>query len=98
MSPEEVAEALDANRVEVVGVPWDCSDGFLCAYWRRPESYLEPYVRACISGIARLHPAVVARGMDRLRRDLQTGAWMRRHADLLDLEEIDLGYRLVVSG
>jgi SAM-dependent methyltransferase len=98
MSPEEVADALDQSRIEVVGVPWDCTDGFLGAYWRRPESYLNPSVRACISGIARLHPEVVARGMGRLRRDLHTGTWARRHADLLDLEEIDLGYRLVVSG
>jgi SAM-dependent methyltransferase len=98
MSPEEVADALGASRIEVVRVPWDCTDGFLGAYWRRPESYLDPSVRACISGIARLHPEVVARGIGRLRRDLQTGTWARRHADLLDLKEIDLGYRLVVSG
>jgi SAM-dependent methyltransferase len=98
MSLEDVADGLDTSRIEVVGVPWDCTDGFLGAYWRRPESYLDPSVRACISGIARLHPGVVARGMGRLRRDMETGAWARRHADLLDFEEIDLGYRLVVSG
>jgi SAM-dependent methyltransferase len=98
MSPEEVADALDASRIESVGVPWDCTDGFLGAYWRRPESYLDRSVRACISGIARLHPEVVARGIGRLRRDLQTGTWARRHADLLHIKELDLGYRLVVSG
>jgi SAM-dependent methyltransferase len=98
MSPEEVADAVDASRIESVGVPWDCTDGFLGAHWRRPESYLDPSVRACISGIARLHPEVVARGIGRLRRDLQTGAWARRHADLLHIKELDIGYRLVVSG
>jgi SAM-dependent methyltransferase len=98
MSPEEVADAVDASRIESVGVPWDCADGFLGAYWRRPESYLDPFVRACISGIARLHPEVVARGIGRLRRDIRTGAWARRHADLLQIDELDLGYRLVVSG
>jgi SAM-dependent methyltransferase len=28
MSPEEVADAVDASRIESVGVPWDCTDGF----------------------------------------------------------------------
>src|SRR6185295_18476582 len=46
------AEALGANRVEVVRVPGDCSDGFLSAYWRRPEAYLDPAVRAGISVLA----------------------------------------------
>jgi len=98
LSPEEVADALDASRIESVRVPWDCTDGFLGAYWRRPESYLDPSVRACISAIARLHPEVVARGIGRLRHDLQTGTWARRHADLERIKELDLGYRLVVSG
>ncbi|HEX6475895.1 MAG TPA: class I SAM-dependent methyltransferase, partial [Acidimicrobiales bacterium] len=29
LSPEQVADTLDADRVEVVPVPWDCRDGFL---------------------------------------------------------------------
>ena len=29
--------------------------------------------------------------------DLQSGAWRERYAHLLDLEELDLGYRLVVA-
>jgi hypothetical protein len=32
----------------------------------------------------------------RLESDLESGEWKRRHADLLDLDELDLGYRLVV--
>jgi hypothetical protein len=32
-----------------------------------------------------------------LRRDLETGAWDRRYADLLALDEYDAGYRLVVA-
>ena len=30
-------------------------------------------------------------------RDLESGAWERRHADLLELEELDRGYRLLVA-
>ena len=96
-APEDVADAIGADRVEVVPVPHDCQDGFAGAYWRRPERYLDPSVRACISGFARLDEAVVDRGIARLAGDLDSGAWHDRHRDLLDKPELDLGYRLVVA-
>lgn len=97
-SPEQVAQVIEAERIEVVPVPWDCADGFLGAYWRRPDRYLDESVRACISGIARLPADVVGGAMRRLREDLEAGRWAERHAQLQDLPELDLGYRLVVSG
>jgi SAM-dependent methyltransferase len=92
----EQAAALDAE-VEVVPVPWDCSDGFFSSFWRRPEAYLDPAVRAGISTLAGREPAL-ADGLRRLRADIESGAWARRHADLLELDELDLGYRLLVGG
>jgi SAM-dependent methyltransferase len=89
------AAALRAT-VEVVPVPWDCRDGFFSAFWRRPEAYLDPAVRAGISTMARREDEL-AEGIARLRADLESGEWARRHADLLDLEELDLGYRLLVA-
>jgi SAM-dependent methyltransferase len=89
------AAALQAS-VEVVPVPWDCRDGFFSAFWRRPEAYLDPAVRAGISTMARREDEL-ADGIARLRADLESGEWARRHADLLDLEELDLGYRLLVA-
>ena len=78
-------------------VPRDMQDGVLGAYWCRPEAYLEPAVRANCSGLALADPAVVARGVAALEADLASGEWQRRHADLAELDEIDLGYRLVVA-
>jgi SAM-dependent methyltransferase len=95
---EVVAEIVGASRVEVVPTPADCTDGFASAYWRRPEQYLSPSVRAGISAFARLDPAEVEAGMARLERDLASGAWHQRHADLLQLDSIDAGLRLVVAG
>ena len=37
-------------------------------------------------------------GLARLAADLDSGAWHERHADLLELDELDVGYRLVVAG
>jgi SAM-dependent methyltransferase len=89
------AAALQAS-VEAVPVPWDCRDGFFSAFWRRPDAYLDPAVRAGISTMARREDEL-ADGIARLRADLESGEWAKRHADLLDLEELDLGYRLLVA-
>jgi SAM-dependent methyltransferase len=89
-------EAWPDAEVRVVPVPADCRDGFLACWWRRPEAYLDERVRAAISAFPRLPAAVVARAVAALREDLATGRWQAEHADLLHLDELDCGYRLVV--
>ena len=42
-------------------------------------------------------PEELAPGLERLQADLESGAWAERHADLLECEELDLGYRLLVA-
>lgn len=81
--------------VRAVPIPHDCADGFLEAYWRRPEAYFDPNARLAISSFARV--ANVDVGLAALRRDLDDGTWARRNADLLTKNEIDLGYRLVIG-
>ena len=93
---DQVAEIIGADRIETVLVPHDCSDGFGPAYWRRPAAYLDPDVRACISGLARLPTKDLEPGLERLRQDLDTGAWQARHRDLPNLNTIDAGLRLIV--
>lgn len=87
---------LGAVRVTPVPVPHDCSDGFLYAYWRRPAAYLDPHVRSGSSSFWAVGNADA--GLDRLRRDLETGEWDRRYGELLARDEYDAGYRLVVAG
>lgn len=93
---EMVCETLGTTRVETIPVPHDCTDGFQAAYWRRPEQYLDPQVRGGISSLARLSPEEVAPGLERLQKDLASGAWAERYADLLNRDEMDFGYRLVI--
>jgi SAM-dependent methyltransferase len=92
-----IAEHLQDVETIPLPVPHDCTDGVFGAYWRRPEAYLDPSVRASISGLALLDAQVVEPAMARLAADLRSGAWRRRHADLLELSEIDLGYCVIVG-
>ena len=78
-----------------VPIPCDCADGFLCAYWRRPAAYLDPRIRAAISSFWALGD--VSEALARLEADLVSGAWTERYGQLLELEEFDCGYRLVVT-
>ena len=54
---DTLAALLDRPVITPVPVPHDCADGFGAAYWRRPEAYLDPAVRAGISLLARADPA-----------------------------------------
>ncbi|WP_416964381.1 methyltransferase domain-containing protein [Streptomyces sp. Agncl-13] len=94
---ERLAALLGGARVESVPVPHDCTDGFGAAYWRRPHAYLDPRVRAGISMLAQTGEDALAPGLAALRDDLTTGRWHERYADLLALDTIDVGYRLLVA-
>jgi hypothetical protein len=84
-------------RVEEVPIPHDCTDGFFGAYWKRPSAYLRADVRRGISVLGQLNPAVVARALAKLERELETGAWAEETGRHLPGEMLDLGYRLVVG-
>ena len=86
---------LGPVQITPVLVPQDCRDGFLYAYWRRPAAYLDARIRSGSSSFWAIGKAEA--GLRKLRRDLETGAWDRRYADLLTLDEYDAGYRLVVA-
>lgn len=86
---------LGPAEIVPVPIPKDCSDGFLAAYWQRPKAYLDPRVRKGISSFWKIENA--AAGLEQLARDIDDGTWRKRYRALLDLQEIDAGYRLVRS-
>lgn len=88
---------LQTDDVRSVPVPHDCTDGFLGAFWRRPEAYLDPIVRAGISSLCAMDQAILRAGLELLVEDLQSGEWAARHADLRERNELDIGYRLIVA-
>jgi SAM-dependent methyltransferase len=94
-SLDELRRELGAVEVCDVPLPHDCADGFLGAYWRRPDAYLDAAVRLAISSFSKI--SHVADGLARLAADLASGEWNRRYGALLSRASLDLGYRLVVT-
>ncbi|HET6571721.1 MAG TPA: class I SAM-dependent methyltransferase [Solirubrobacterales bacterium] len=94
---ERLEALLPGLRVEPVPVPASCTDGFCIALWDRPEAHLDPDVRRSSSIWHQLPEDVTARGLERLRRDLASGEWDRRHGELRTKAELDVGLRLVTA-
>lgn len=95
---DRLGAVLDVREVQPVPVPFDCTDGFGAAFWGRPEAMLRPDVQAGMSFLAQLDPEARRRGTDRLAADLSSGRWDERFDHLRDLDELDVGYRLVIAG
>jgi SAM-dependent methyltransferase len=96
-SVADVAEYIADCRVDRIAIPHDCVDGFLGAYWRRPEAYLDPNVRMGMSAFALLNADVVNRGVARLGSDLESGVWEQQFGHLRTLDALDVCYRLIVT-
>jgi SAM-dependent methyltransferase len=88
---------LKDAEVRSLPVPHDCEDGFGAAFWRRPEAYLDPVVRAGMSFFAKTRSSELRDGLRQLSDDLATGRWHEENAGLLDLDEYDVGYCLIVG-
>jgi DNA-binding transcriptional MerR regulator len=91
-----LAGAIGA-RAKPVPIPWDCTDGFFEAYWRRPGAYLEDHVRRAVSAWTRVGLEAEQRAVRNLRDDLASGRWAERNRDLIDLDAAELGLRLLVA-
>jgi SAM-dependent methyltransferase len=89
---------LDLREVRTVPLPPDCVDGFGVAFWARPEALLDPAVQAGMSWLAMLPVDERERGADRLRSDLDSGEWDRRHGHLRSESSYDGGYRIALAG
>ena len=94
-SIEDLAQILGPLRVIPVPIPYDCTDGFLCAYWRRPHAYLDEDVRRAISTFSRVLD--FEDGLRCLEKDLQSGEWKQRYNHLFHYDSMDYGYRVVVT-
>jgi SAM-dependent methyltransferase len=95
---DRLCELLGDARSEVLPVPRECEDGFMAAWWARPEAYLDPAIRAATSTWHDLPEPAVDRALTRLREDLDNGDWQRRYSSILAKDELDVGLRLITAG
>ncbi len=92
---DEIKQYFTPLTVNPLLIPHDCRDGFLGCFWQRPEAYLQPAVRACISTFTKIK--YLDSGLKRLRAELLSGAWSAKYSALLSKTEVDLGYRILVA-
>jgi hypothetical protein len=93
----DAASVLGRIEQMPVPIPWDCLDGFEGAYWRRPHALLEPDAWRSMSALALIPEADRDAGMRRLRAELSGGVWKRRWPELFEIDELDLGYRVLLA-
>jgi ubiquinone/menaquinone biosynthesis C-methylase UbiE len=98
----DVVALVQSNSQRTVEIsplmlPHDLTDMFFAAGWRRPEIYLNPYVRAGISALALADASVVEKGAGLLEEDLNSGQWDAKYGEIRKLTEIDAGYRFLCA-
>lgn len=98
----KIIELISVNNyrnveVSTLMLPYDLSDLFAAAGWRRPEIYLDSVVRASISAFALAEPTVVELGLRQLAEDLTSGQWNAKYGDIKKLTEFDAGYRFLCA-
>jgi hypothetical protein len=78
-------------------LPHDLQDYFLAAGWRRPEIYLDPIIRSCMSGFVVANQAQIEEGVKELKQDLESEEWENNYGILKQQENMDVGYRFIVA-
>ena len=90
---DEFNEYFDNVEITPLLIPEDCKDGFLAAFWKRPQAYLRENIRQSMSSFAKM--ANTSTGLQQLERDLKNGTWKVKNKDILDRDTLDAGYILI---
>jgi SAM-dependent methyltransferase len=90
-----LAKLLTGATVEPIPVPGDCTDLFFAALWARPEKLFDEEVLKPMWVWQSISEEARQSGRERLRADIESGAWERRYGRLRALPTLDVGLRLV---
>ena len=96
-SIQALVSLLPGVDARVIPVPRDCTDGFLAAFWGRPEAYLDVEIRRGTSPWHQIPAHATERAVRRLSEDLADGTWDTRYGHLRSASTHDVGMRLVVA-
>lgn len=93
-----IVKALGGHcTVEKIPIPLDCTDGFIEAYYGRPEALLDPSVRGAQSSWGLLEKGMEAILVERLRKDLESGEWDKKYGHLRTQASYEGSLTLVAS-
>ncbi|KXS13329.1 methylase [Gonapodya prolifera JEL478] len=95
-----ISAGLGAGPVQVIRVrlPRDCTDGFMEAYWTRPEMWFDEGARRACSAWSFIDQAGQQDILEKLKADLDSGEWDRKHGHLREQESYESSLVLVVAG
>jgi SAM-dependent methyltransferase len=97
-SLDRIASALgSALDVRPLRIPLDCTDGFADAFYGRPEAMLDPAIRNAQSAWSFVDAEAESRFEERLRADLDSGAWDARFGHLRTQPEFEGSIRILTG-
>lgn len=87
-------ESVFQNNVNYIpfNIPHDITDGFFYAGWQEPEKYLDENFRNSISVFAQSSQETIAKSIDKLRLDLDSGEWDKKYGSVRGHKEYNGGY------
>lgn len=91
-------EQITGKQVEIMPflLPTDLQDLFAAAGWYQPEIYLDSRVRQGISTFAKMPPAQLENGINRLAAELDNDVWLKKYGHIKQQQTYDAGYRILV--
>lgn len=94
----KIVEELGGSvQVQVVPIPFDCPDGFLEAYYGKPEAFLQSSVRRSQSAWSFLEEGEEDRIVNELARNLENGEWEDKFGAWREKPFFEGSLRLIVS-
>jgi ubiquinone/menaquinone biosynthesis C-methylase UbiE len=96
---DDIRKASRSDRVEMRSfpLPHDLEDRFFCSAWRYPEKYLDPVFRRGISHFQLADPVQVQGMVQKLKQDLDSGLWDKKHGHIRTVSSLDCGYFFVYA-
>ena len=93
-----IVDALPgSNEIIPIPVPIDCTDRFQVALYARPEEFLNPEVRSSQSAWKFLPPGAEDRFVEKLKTDLESGEWNKKHSHIKSQPFINCQLRILIA-
>ena len=89
--------SVGSVRVQDLPIPLACVDGFNEAYYGRPEMFLDADARRANSAWSFVDAVAETAAVERLRADLESGAWDARYGALRTQPHFEGSLLLIVA-